>query len=145
MDAHVNEVDPAFESPHDERVRRVEILISNLLRIGVTASLTIIVIGTVVTFMHHHEYLHSREQFRIVTRAGTHYPHTLWEVAQGVRKLEGQAIVTAGLLLLITTPVVRVGVSIFAFVYQHDRKFVVITTIVFLLLLLSFVLGKAEG
>ena len=51
----------------------------------------------------------------------------------------------AGLLLLIATPVTRVAVSIFAFVYEKDRVFVIITIIVLSLLLLSFFLGRVEG
>jgi len=62
----------------------------------------------------------------------------------GVRALRGRAIVILGLLLLIATPVVRVAVSIFAFIYQGDRIFTLITAVVLCLLLLSFVLGKAE-
>jgi uncharacterized membrane protein len=51
----------------------------------------------------------------------------------------------AGLLLLIATPVLRVAVSVLAFVYQRDRTFVIITSVVLTLLLASFVLGKAGG
>jgi uncharacterized membrane protein len=51
----------------------------------------------------------------------------------------------AGLLLLIATPVLRVAVSILAFVYQRDRAFVAITSIVLALLLTSFVLGRGGG
>ena len=51
----------------------------------------------------------------------------------------------AGLLLLIATPVLRVAVSIFAFVYEKDKVFVIITSIVLGLLLLSFILGKATS
>ena len=50
-----------------------------------------------------------------------------------------------GLMLLIATPVARVAVSILGFVYEHDRRYVIITSIVLALLILSFVLGKAEG
>ena len=39
----------------------------------------------------------------------------------------------------------RVAVSVFAFVYERDRKFVLITAVVLALLLLSFMLGRAEG
>ena len=39
---------------------------------------------------------------------------------------------------------VRVLVSIFTFVYQGDRLFVFITIFVFLMLILSFVLGNIE-
>ncbi len=75
---------------------------------------------------------------------GAAFPHTIHDVLAGIKDFRGQSIVMIGLLLLIATPVLRVGVSIFAFVYEGDHAYVVITTIVFLLLLLSFVLGKAE-
>ena len=73
-----------------------------------------------------------------------HVPHTVSEVMQGTLDLQGQAIVAMGLLLLIATPVLRVAVSIFAFVYQEDRTYTLITTFVLILLLLSFILGKVE-
>jgi uncharacterized membrane protein len=46
---------------------------------------------------------------------------------------------------LIATPVLRVAISVLAFVYQRDRTFVVITTVVLALLLTSFVLGRGGG
>jgi uncharacterized membrane protein len=51
----------------------------------------------------------------------------------------------AGLLLLLATPVLRVAVSILAFIYEKDGIFVMITSIVLALLLLSFVLGRVTG
>jgi uncharacterized membrane protein len=65
-------------------------------------------------------------------------------VARGLQALQGDAIVTLGLLLLIATPVVRVGISILAFVYERDRVYTFITLTVFCLLILSFFLGKVE-
>jgi uncharacterized membrane protein len=142
----VDVIDPKREAPQDPRVHRVELIISNLLRIGVTSSLAIIVIGTIITFVHHPTFLRSHDDFHRLTTPGVaEFPHTMGSVISGVAHGQGQSIVALGLLLLISTPVVRVGVSIFAFVYQHDSIFVVITTIVFLLLILSFVLGKVEG
>jgi uncharacterized membrane protein len=70
-------------------------------------------------------------------------PHSLHEVVTGIAKLHGQSIVAAGLLLLILTPVMRVAVSILAFRAQRDRTYVLITSAVLMLLLLSFVLGRA--
>jgi hypothetical protein len=68
----------------------------------------------------------------------------LGEVASGVLHLQGQAIVALGLVLLVATPVLRVAVSILAFAYQRDRAFILITSLVFLLLMLSFLLGKGD-
>jgi uncharacterized membrane protein len=128
----------------DKRVRRVELIISNLLRVGVLASLALVVLGTVVTFVHHPEYFSSPADFERLVTPGAAFAHSLGDVIQGIFLWQGQAIVTAGLLLLIATPVMRVAVSIFAFIYQEDRTFTLITALVLFLLLLSFFLGKVE-
>jgi uncharacterized membrane protein len=125
----------------DERVRRVELAISTLLRIGVLASLLIVLVGTVVTFVHHPHYLTSRRDLVRLTRPGAEFPHSVPSVIHGLGHSQGRAIVMTGLLLLIATPVLRVAISVLAFVYQRDRTFVVITSVVLALLLASFVLG----
>jgi uncharacterized membrane protein len=132
------------EELHARRVRQVELLISTLLRVGVVVSLAIVLIGTIATFAHHREYFSSPAARNEIFNSDAAYPHSIRQVVLGVRDLQGRAIVMLGLLLLIATPVMRVAVSIFGFVYEHDRKYVVITSIVLLLLLLSFVLGKAS-
>lgn len=140
--------DAAVRVPGDiavDRVRRVELLISLLLRTGVLTSLLVVVAGTVVTFANHPSYLSSHRELESLTGSAAVFPHTPGAVARGVRDGDGPAIVTAGLLILIATPVVRVAVSILAFVYQRDRRFVVITSVVLALLLASFALGRAGG
>jgi uncharacterized membrane protein len=129
----------------DERVRKVELVISALLRIGVVTSLLIVLAGTVVTFVHHPHYLSSRPDLLRLTRPGAEFPHSVPSVINGLEHSQGRAVVMAGLLLLIATPVLRVAVSILAFVYQRDRAFVAITSIVLALLLTSFVLGRGGG
>ncbi len=121
----------------------VELLISRLLRIGVVLSLALVVTGSVVRFVHHHDYASSPEELHRLTAPGAAFPHTLRAVADGLRSGQGQAIVAVGLLLLILTPVMRVGVSIAAFARERDWAFGAITTLVFALLILSFLLGKA--
>ena len=128
----------------DERVRSVELLISNLLRFGVITSLLIILLGETVSFVHHPEYLSNPPALQRLTTPGAAFPHTLRDVLYGVREFRGQAIVMLGLLLLIATPVVRVAVSIVGFALEGDYAYVVITSIVLALLILSFVLGAAE-
>lgn len=54
-------------------------------------------------------------------------------------------MIIIGLFVLIATPVVRVGVSVVLFLHQRDRKFVLITLLVLVLLLASFLLGRAGG
>jgi uncharacterized membrane protein len=127
------------------RRRKVELLISNLLRLGVSVSLVIIVAGTLLSFVHHPSYVSAPGELKRLTQPGAAFPHTLADVMQGVADLRGQAIVVVGLLVLLATPVARVAVSILAFVYEGDRVFVALTTIVLFLLVLSFLLGRIAG
>jgi len=128
----------------DARVRRVELLISALLRGGVLLSTATIGAGLLFTFVHHRPYFTSRAELRALLTPGTIFPHTLHDVAHGAYHLRGQALVMIGLFLLIATPVARVAVSIVAFIYQRDKIFVLITSLVLLLLIASFVLGNAS-
>jgi uncharacterized membrane protein len=128
----------------EARVRRVEILISNILRLGVIVSFVVIVIGLVAMFAGNPGTASSSDALQRLTSPGALFPHTLPDVIAGLGRFEGEAVLALGLLLLVATPVIRVGVSIAAFVYQKDRVFVIITAVVLALLLVSFILGKAE-
>jgi uncharacterized membrane protein len=129
----------------DPRVRAVEIMISTILRTGVLASLALVVAGTVLSFAHHPAYFSSPAELQRLTHADGFFPHTLGAIIAGTGHLQGESLIMLGLLLLIATPVVRVAASIFAFIYQRDRIFVLITCTVLILLLASFFLGKTGG
>jgi uncharacterized membrane protein len=135
-------VSPEQSSSH---VHKVELLISAILRVGVAASLLIIACGMVLSLKHHPAYFTSPSMLKQITTPGRVVPHTLREVWKGAAELKGEPLIAAGLLLLIATPVVRVGVSILVFVFEKDWVFVVTTTFVLGMLILSFFLGKVEG
>jgi uncharacterized membrane protein len=128
-----------------EGAGRTELAISYLLRAGVTASLLIVVAGTIISFVHHPDYLRSSAAYARLTSPRASPFRTLGDVADGLRHLKGQALVALGLLVLVATPVLRVAASIGLFVIQRDRRFVTITTLVLTLLVTSFLLGKAGG
>ena len=107
-------------------------------------SLSFVVIGLLLMFIHHPSYLVSVMDLQRLTSPGAAFPHTLREVANGLLVGRGQAIVAVGLLMLIVTPITRVAVSIIAFALQRDRAFVLITSAVLTILIVSFVLGKIE-
>ncbi len=121
-----------------------ELLISSLLRYGVLASLALVALGMLLTFVHHPDYFSSGEALRRLT-APEQVPHQLADVTTGVLTVHGQAFVMVGLLVMIAIPVLRVALSLGIFRQQHDRIFVVLTSVVLALLVLSFMLGKAEG
>jgi uncharacterized membrane protein len=126
-------------------MRRAELIISAVLRIGVVTSMVVILAGTLLSFLHHRDYVTSPAELQRLTQPGAAVPQTLHDVEKGVAQLRGRSVVAAGLLLLILTPVIRVAASILAFVIQRDRTYVLITSLVLLLLLLSFSLGRAIG
>jgi uncharacterized membrane protein len=70
------------------------------------------------------------------------FPHTLDQVWAGLLVFQPQAIIALGLVLLIATPVIRVAASVIAFALEHDRRYVIITFAVLVILIASFVLGK---
>src|SRR6266705_1836177 len=73
------------------------------------------------------------------------FPQTLSQVWAGLLVLRPQAVIALGLLLLIATPIVRVMVSIVAFALERDHHFVLITSLVLAILLLSNVLLGTMG
>jgi uncharacterized membrane protein len=127
----------------ERRVRQVELLISTILRTGVVVSLVTIVVGMVLSFLGNPAYTSSAGGTSALS-ANAQFPHTLAAVFSGLAAGNGEAIAALGILVLIATPVVRVLVSVFTFVYQRDRVFTVITIVVFLLLLTSILLGTVE-
>jgi uncharacterized membrane protein len=120
-------------------------IVATLLRVGVLLSIAIIAAGMVITFVHHPDYFSSRPALGSLTAPDAHFPSTIGEVITGVRHGSGQAIVTAGLLVLILIPVARVALSIVLFVIERDRLYAAITATVLVVLLISFVVGRAGG
>lgn len=145
MDSDVEQVEhDRFMAAEDPRVRMVELTISGLLRIGVLSSFAIVVLGAVLSFVQHGQWLWGKQQLPALISSGAKFPHSARDVFGGAVHFDGPSLVMVGLLLLIATPVMRVAISVLAFVYQKDRRFVIITCIVLALLLTSFVLGHGE-
>ncbi len=115
-------------------VRQAEVVISFILRAGVVVSGLIIAIGVVIYYV--------RAAGQRIPPLIEPIPHTIPAVFQGLGAGDPLAVITLGLLLLLLTPVLRVVVSIAAFAIERDWRYVVITTIVLIILIVSFLLGK---
>jgi uncharacterized membrane protein len=135
----------ATSPPPPEHVRRVELVISTLLRAGVLVSFAVILAGLFLSFIHHPDYRTSYSVLEQLTTPGRVVPHSIGDVIRGVRDFRGEAIVALGLLLLIATPVLRVAVSIVVFAIDRDWVFVSVTAFVLAMLILSFLLGRIES
>ncbi|GEL16023.1 DUF1634 domain-containing protein [Pediococcus cellicola] len=113
-----------------EEMNQIELIIGQVLRIGVLVSAVVILLGLIMI---------------IVTGktgyAANLYPTTVNAILSGIVELRPFAIVMLGLFLLILTPVLRVVVSIYAFVKEQDRLYVWITTFVLIILLIGMWIG----
>jgi uncharacterized membrane protein len=118
------------DGPHNLALERE---IGLLLRLGVGLATLVAVVGGCLFLARHggepaHYGLFHGEPADLRAVQG---------VLSGVRTSKGRAIIQLGLLLLIATPVARVGLTLVAFARSRDRAYVVITAIVFGLLLFS--------
>lgn len=131
----------------EAKVRRVELVISLVLRVGVTLSVAVIASGLALMFVHHPEYASITGHFSYhrLTSSSTPFPHTLSQLVTSLGKGQGRGVVVVGVLLLILTPVVRVAVSVFAFVYERDPAMTLVTLFVLTALMGSFFLGMVAS
>lgn len=115
------------------KIANVEIVISKFLRAGVFLSAIIILAG-LLTFL-----ISGCSGY-----PGNSYPTTPADIFKGILSFKPYAVIQTGLMLLILTPVFRVGVSIIVFAKEKDYLYVKITAAVFAILIISFILGKVE-
>ena len=113
--------------------QEIEITIGQLLRVGVLSAASVVASGAVVYLAHH--------AFSIADYTVFHYqPAELSGVPAIIRNAfggHGRGLIQLGLLLLIATPIARVVFSVFGFLKEKDRLYVVVTLIVLTILLYS--------
>lgn len=128
--------------PHtkEDSSRRTELMISSILRYGVTLSAMVIALGMILLF-----FRGNSASKALGMSAVLQYPHSLGAMLRGLQSLDPSAIVELGLALLIATPVLRVASSIVAFAWSGDRLYTIITLLVLILLVAGMVLGYGAG
>ena len=109
---------------------KIDKIIGYILRIGVTISSIVILIGLLMYFFNGGSGYKSG-----------YYPTSLNTIEQGISQGKSFAVIMLGLLLLISTPVLRVITSIVPFYLERDWTYVVITTIVLIILIISLFIG----
>jgi uncharacterized membrane protein len=115
----------------------IEIILGNLLRWGVIFSSIIIFTGGIIYLLRHGNSEPDYKSFQ-----GLLHPfHNLAEVVEGAAAMKGQAIIQAGIICLIATPVARIIFSIFGFLREKDRLYIVISLIVLCIILSSMIFG----
>lgn len=119
------------------RSAQIEYIVSHVLRYGVLLSFLVVMLGSVLLFVE-------GGQTVAVRLTGAPLPHSPAEVIAGLLRFDPKSIIDFGLMLLIATPVMRVAVSVIAFLVEEDFVYTLITLFVLLVLLASFFLGAAE-
>lgn len=100
---------------------------------GMIVSTVLFAIGLVLAFLHPQNYPLTPEWIR------SHYNfESVW---QGLRAFDPFTLMMVATAVLILTPVIRVVVSIYAFWVDGDKKYVMVTSTVLGVILLSLVLA----
>jgi uncharacterized membrane protein len=119
--------------------QRIDEIMGNLLRTGVVLAAGIVFVGGVVFLARHRVPVTDYRVFQ-------GEPEELRRVLGIFREawaFRGRGLIQLGLLVLIATPVARVAFSFFAFLYERDWTYVVVTILVLGLLLYSLFGGHA--
>ena len=113
--------------------KKTQAIIGSLLRTGVFASAAVVLIGASQLLTRTAPSSHPYNVFR----GEPSELRSLAGIGHGAIKGEPAAVIQLGLLLLIATPIARVLFSAFAFAFEHDWMYVLITLIVLSILLYS--------
>jgi len=124
-----------------EQVKKLELVISVILRVAVMAALALIVSGAVISFMRHPDWIRSRDALPALRIGAGGRIHSLSQVGTGLLDYRGRSLIMGGLLFLIVVPVIRVAVSVIIFFRQRDWIYTILTFAVLLGLIISFLLG----
>lgn len=114
----------------NEEMADVQLIIGKILRLGVMISATVMLVGLVLLIVKGNGGYPSNA-----------FPTDFTDIWAGIAALKPYAIMMLGIFLLILTPVLRVVVSIYSFYREGDNLYVVITTIVLVILAISFIFG----
>ena len=117
--------------------QRVEETVSILLRIGVTSAAGVVLFGGILYLAQYGSAIPHYQQFH----GEPPQLRTLNGIFAAMFTHDSRAIIQFGLLLLILTPIARVVFSVFAFLRQHDRLYILVTLIVLAVLMVNLVWG----
>ena len=120
--------------------QKIENIVGNLLRVGVSLSAVVVMFGAVIYLARHGR---SPADYRVFRGEPTDLK-SLSGILHSAFMFHGQGIIQMGLVLLIATPVARVAFAIWGFAAEHDRLYMIFTGIVLIVLLYSL-LGSGSA
>lgn len=111
----------------------IQIILGTLLRVGVIASMSVVLLGGLIYLFANHALLVDYKEFN----PGKTGLSSVAAIFVGLRSLDGAAIIQFGTVLLIFTPIARVVFSIFSFLIERDYLYVLIGLLVLSVILYS--------
>ncbi len=117
----------------------MQVILGWVLRTGVFLSMIVVFIGGLVYIHRHGNNIADYRDFKGVPE----FVHTLPGIIHGIITFRGRAIIQAGIILLIATPVVRVIFSAFGFILERDWLYLAITLIVLAIIIAGVFTGSA--
>jgi uncharacterized membrane protein len=116
----------------------MQAIIGWILRIGVILSMGVVFIGGVL-FVYRHG--HSAPDYGTF-KGVPYFISNIEGVVSGVFNFKAQAIIQAGIVLLIATPIIRVAFSAIGFIIEKDYLYTFITLLVLLIIIISMLSGR---
>jgi uncharacterized membrane protein len=120
-------------SPQKTNDKDLEIIMGNLLRVGVLISATTVLIGAIIYLAQHGFGSPHYTSFAGEPKRLTDF-RSIWQTALQGR---GRSIIQLGLLFLIATPIARIIFSVIGFIIEKDILYIVITLVVLIIVLLG--------
>ena len=117
----------------------MQMIIGWVLRLGVFISITVVFFGGLVYIYRHGHELADYRLFKGIPA----FVQTAPGIIDGIFTFRGRAIIQAGIILLIATPIVRVVFSAIGFVLEKDYLYIGITVLVLSIIFISMLTGHA--
>ena len=117
----------------------MQVVIGWVLLAGVFLSMTVVILGGVIYLYRHGQTIANYNEFKGIPD----FVSNLRGIIDGILNFRGRAIIQAGIILLIATPVIRVIFSAIGFILEKDHLYTGITFIVLLIIFISALSGHA--
>jgi uncharacterized membrane protein len=118
--------------------QRIETWVGVMLRTGVMLAAAVVLSGGVLFLVQNRGPRTNFHQFH------GEPPHLLSiaGIVHGVAMGDARSLIMLGLLLLIATPVARVGMCIVGFAFERDRLYIAVSSFVMVILLYSLIFHR---
>ena len=117
----------------------MQAVIGWVLRLGVFISMTVVFIGGIIYLYRHGGVVADYRLFKGIPV----FLQSAGGIVNGIITLRGRAIIQAGIILLIATPIVRVAFSAIGFGMEKDYLYIGITLVVLGIIFISMLTGYA--